>query len=336
MPNISHHNILFPVGFRDLYFSHTNNPKSSGKKEYKFIKNRKAIVNVEKNEILGVVNSSYRIITNEEALRSAKKCGSVVFPDTKPSEWNIKSAFAPSTKSYCHIDLIHNSAYLEFDYLMSGTRQEVPDKYGPFIRVTNSYNGSRALAFSIGIYRKVCANGMVLPDEIVKFKIHHTKTDKKREEIIFEAHQKKLANTMGTFRNSFRILGDFKVEKSQFLELILLVLSIKFPKKLRSKNSSSKISNREYQEWKCLKRFLEKLIDKYAEELGENAYAVMNVATELASAPPRNLYIRRDNHSFQKLAGEWTITFKEQCQRDTFELSTYISQGLRTLNNEPE
>lgn len=79
---------------------------------------------------------------------------------------------------------------------------------------------------------------------------------------------------------------------------------------------------------------LEKLNEKYVKELGKNTYAVLNPVTELASNPPRNRYLRRDNHSFQKLAGEWTISSKDQCKLDSFDLSTYISEGIKTLNCE--
>ena len=43
-----------------------------------------------------------------------------------------------------------------------------PDVFGPFIRVTNSYNALRALVFDIGFFRKVCTNGLILRDAIIQ------------------------------------------------------------------------------------------------------------------------------------------------------------------------
>ena len=59
------------------------------------------------------------------------------------------------------------TASLDFGEIQPGKR---PEAFGPFIRVTNSYNGLRALAFDIGFYRKVCRNGLIAPDTIVQFK----------------------------------------------------------------------------------------------------------------------------------------------------------------------
>ena len=90
------------------------------------------------------------------------------------------------------------------------------------------------------------------------------------------------------------------------------------------------LSAQDEQEWKVLKECLDTISDKYAEERGENAYAVLNAVTELASHPPQNRYLRRDKHSLQKRAGEWTIAFKTQCRRPSFDISTYLSELTET------
>ena len=76
----------------------------------------------------------------------------------------------PASGGHCFIDLAHNSTVLDFAYVPAKDR---PDVFGPFIRVTNSYNGLRALAFDIGFYRKVCKNGLILPESIISFKFTH-------------------------------------------------------------------------------------------------------------------------------------------------------------------
>jgi hypothetical protein len=53
------------------------------------------------------------------------------------------------TAGHCFIDLVHNSAALDFTGVPVQGR---PEAFGPFIRVTNSYNGLRALAFNIGFF----------------------------------------------------------------------------------------------------------------------------------------------------------------------------------------
>ena len=81
------------------------------------------------------------------------KCCRTVFPETQPSEWQVKDTDAPGMGGHCFIDLVHNSTALDFRFVPANDR---PDAFGPFIRVANSYKGLRALAFDIGFYRKVC------------------------------------------------------------------------------------------------------------------------------------------------------------------------------------
>ena len=128
------------------------------------IHGRKAIVNTDTGKVLGVVGRDYRLVTNRQALEMARQCCGAVFPDTRPAEWDVGTADAPATGSYCRIDLTHNSAALDFTLVAPDDK---PEAFGPFIRVTNSYNGLRALAFDIGLNRKVCRNGLIMPDSIL-------------------------------------------------------------------------------------------------------------------------------------------------------------------------
>ncbi|MDE0305377.1 MAG: DUF932 domain-containing protein [Albidovulum sp.] len=324
--------VFFPVELRDLYFVETDQAGRRNRsrqpptapERYRRVGNRKVIVNVLDDTVVGVVGSNYRLLTNKEAVDAAHKCCSLVFPETHSSEWQINSVDAPGTRSYCHIDLVHNTAKLEFEFVMTGARRDVPEAFGPFIRVTNSYNGSRALAFSIGFYRKVCANGMVSPEDIVKFRFEHTSKDMKRG-IKFKVAEERLARVKQSFLDSFQALHDCPVERVHFVPLIRSVLAIANPE-APTATAARPLSAKDKQEWKVLKECLDTISEKYAEEQGENAYAVLNAVTELASHPPQNRYLRRDKHTLQKLAGEWTIAFKAQCRRPSFDISKYLSE----------
>src|SRR5258705_7417452 len=133
-------------------------------------RDKKAIVNVASQRVLGIVSREYRLVTNQEALEWAYQCCRSVFPNTDAAEWDVCATDGPSTGGHCRIDLMHRTAALDFGDVRPGQR---PEAFGPFIRVTNSYNGLRALAFDIGFYRKVCRNGLIAPDTIVQFKFAH-------------------------------------------------------------------------------------------------------------------------------------------------------------------
>lgn len=310
--------IFFPVELRDLYA----NVGLSGTKTLCRVAGRKAVVNMRDEMVVGVVGAGYRLFTNHEAVDAARECCSLLFPETHPSEWFLNSIDAPATGSYCHIDLAHNTAALQFEYLMHGARMGVPDVFGPFIRVSNSYNGNRALAFSIGFYRKVCANGLVIPEEVVRFRFEHTRRDM-RSGIKFQVNRGRLAKAKQSFLGSFRALHECPVERTHFVPLIRSILAITLPKE-QTAATARPLSAREQQDWASLNEHLDTISGKYVSEQGENAYAVLNAVTELASHPPSNRYLRREKHSLQKRAGEWVIAFKTKCREPSFDISTYL------------
>ena len=86
------------------------------------------------------------------------------------------------------------------------------------------------------------------------------------------------------------------------------------------------LDTKEAGEWDSLREHIGELCDRYAKELGENAYAVFNAITEFASHPPTNHYVRRERHSLQRMAGAWLHSFSEQCRRPDFHLASYIGE----------
>lgn len=280
---------------------------------YLSIPSKKAIVNVDRNCVLGVVSRDYRLITNREALDWAYECCVAVFPQTKPSEWEVKATDAPSTAGYCHIDLRHNSAALDFTFI---PQSQKPDAFGPFIRVTNSYNGLRALSFDIGFYRKVCTNGLIAPQSIIRFSFNHLRREI-GETIKFEIAEDKLAQVRASMSSHFNLLRNCVVPRKDFGTLVMSALLLKRPEPW---NPKSRIAT----EWQALDSELTKMNDRYANELGENAYSVFNTMTEFASHPPVNQCVRRDRHSFQKLTGAWLISFTQECVKSDFSLERYL------------
>src|SRR4051812_42666211 len=135
--------VLFPVEEHPVFVMVRN---ESGERSLA-APNKKAIVNVASQRVLGIVSRDYRLVTNRQALEWAYECCRSVFPDTNKAEWDISAADGPTSGGYCRIDLVHRTAGLDFGDVRPGER---PDAFGPFIRVTNSYNGLRALAFDIG------------------------------------------------------------------------------------------------------------------------------------------------------------------------------------------
>lgn len=198
MPRLTNlDDVLFPVEEHPVFVSVTD--KSTERRLA--VPDKKAIVNRTTNRVLGVMSRDYRLVSNAEALDMAYKCCRTLFPETKPGEWEVKAIDAPSTAGYCHLDLLHNSTALDFNAVPAAQR---PELFGPFIRVTNSYNGLRALRFDIGFYRKVCKNGLIIPDVIIRFEFPHLHRDIGKT-IEFKVAHEQLAKFRTTFTDSLAV-----------------------------------------------------------------------------------------------------------------------------------
>jgi hypothetical protein len=92
--------------------------------------------------------------------------------------------------------------------------------------------------------------------------------------------------------------------------------------------------SREAEAWQALGLHLGEMTDRYASELGENAYAAFNTITEFASHPPENRCLHRDRHSLQRLAGTWLSNFAPRCRRNDFKLDDYLKE-LANSQSEP-
>ncbi len=299
--------ILFPIEEHPVF------ARVRGPRDYTDIPilGKKAIFNTVAKRVVGVVGRGYRVVTNRQALDWGIDCCATVFPKTKPLEWKVNTIDAPRTGSYCYIELMHHSSVLDFSVVLPSSKPEV---FGPFIRITNSYNTLRALAFDIGIYRKVCKNGLITPKSVVQFKFTHSKSSM-GDTIHFQVKREQLADLNKAFTGFVNTLSRFSVAKTQCAALTCQALQLRAPTTPTKRNE---------EDWHNLSAYIDNLIDRYVAELGENAYAVLNVITDLASAPPENGLVRRDRHGLQRLAGTWVSSFTEQCKQPDFSLDKYF------------
>ena len=243
----------------------------------------------------------------------ARQCCGAVFPDTRPAEWDVSTAEAPATGSYCRIDLTHNSAALDFTLVAPDDK---PEAFGPFIRVTNSYNGLRALAFDIGLNRKVCRNGLIMPDSIIRFRYVHSARGL-AEAIWFDVARDRLAKLTHGFGDLLRPLRECVLPAGTFEPLIRSVLELRRPENLALEGRDAEMQEK-------LEAHLRALEKRYRDELGNNAYAAFNAITDFASHPPASPLVRRDRHAMQRLAGAWLGRFSRECGEAGFEVGRYL------------
>jgi len=309
--------LLFPVATRPL---HARISQSEGWRDVA-VSTHQAVVDARTERVVGVVGRGYRLVSHAEALELGRECCRAAFAETKPDEWQVSAADGPATGSLAFIDLNHNSTTLDF---ASTDAKHKPDVYGPFVRVTNSYNGQRALSFDIGFYRKVCRNGLIVKDTLVRFKFDHQRRNID-EPIVFDFAQERFTKHKLDFLAYLDAMKDCEVPRSMFARFVSAVLGFRPPAPERSDELGP--------QWNELLAQIEQLADRYARELGENAYAVFNVITDVASRPPVNRCVTRDMHSLQRRAGQWSSEFAKTCVKPSFDLDKYLSElNMLTAN----
>ena len=298
--------VMFEVATRPLFVKVGNREVPA--------RDSQAIVEFPSGRVLSVVGRGYKLVSHAEALGLAHDCARAAFPETKPGEWQVASVDAPSTGSTCFIDLAHNSAALDFSGLAANDKPEV---YGPFVRVTNSYNRTRALCFDIGYSRKICKNGLIMKSSLISFKMNHQQREI-REAVKFEIAHDRLAKQKQDFQAFLGRLRACPVPTTAISGFASDVLGFRPPLAALPRTDTR------WAAWGALSQVVAEASRRYEQDLGANAYAVLNVVTELASRPPDNALVRCDRHALQRKAGEWASAFAAVCVEKEFDLGRYL------------
>ena len=318
MPRITKiESLMFPVELRPVYYADTGR---DGTKYQKDIPNSKVVVNRKSGKPLGVVSKNYKLITNQAALEMGKQCCAELFGADEAGNIEVFNVNAPATGSYCHIDLIHRSYAMDL--------WEQSDIYIPYLRVTNSYNKSRALRFDIGFCREVCLNGLIFDPETIKSAYSHLKREFTDDGVPFALSNGKIGKLVEDFKSYTTKLKNYHIPRAQALDLLRVLFRIK--DKGQIKNLSEKEDREEYD---ALLRVLDWRLDKYICELGENSYALFNAITDIAShSIDNNRYFRRDMNTMQRLAGDWIHSFQREVERPDFDITNYLEQLKKSRN----
>ena len=313
MPRITKiEDLMFPVELRPVY----TKIKINGITSQQNIPNSKVVVNGESGKPLGVVSKNYKLIPNKKALEMGEQCCAELFGSDAAGNIEVFNVNAPATGSYCHIDLLHRSYQMNL-----WDEPDQSDIYIPYIRVTNSYNTSRALRFDIGFCRKVCLNGVIFGAETIRLTFSHVK-HRLTNDIRFVLQKGKVGKLFEDFKSYTNKLKNHYIPRKQALNLIRVLFRIKDESKI---NFESEKENRE--EYDALLCILDCKLNKYIDELGENGYSLFNAITDIAShAIDNNSYFRRDVNAMQRLAGNWVHSFSREIDRSDFDITNYLEQ----------
>ncbi len=186
-----------------------------------------------------------------------------------------------------------------------------------------SFNGQRALRFDIGLVRLMCTNGMLITDTLVSFRFLHSKAALAQTPQ-FKVDHPKLKSWLDGFDANIATLRGHQVSPAVILELVLGVLRLHPP-------SSPDAPAYLVREWEGIQHHLQALITRYANEVGENAYAAFNVLTDFATrSKGRGLY-SREVHTLQKRAGTWLPDFCARGRLPDFRMDEYLMSLRRKM-----
>ena len=246
-----------------------------------------AVVSDDRREVFSIVTEDYRLVSNLQAYELGRRAFALVFGATAAVELRLFNVTMPATRSSVHMDL--TAAGLGFTPAHG-------DRWHPFLRVTNSYNRSRALGFTVGICRWICTNGLIFGEQALKLKVPHmADADIERRLVEAFAHRRFDVAECG---DKLEKLTRLAVPAERFLAGMLEILEVKPPAEL-PRTAARRDA------WLRLGPFLRGLGEKYHEELGANAYALVNAASEYASDVKAPLMSPARVDALQFRCGHW-------------------------------
>ena len=246
-----------------------------------------AVVSDDRKEIFSIVAEDYRLVSNMEAYQLGRRAFALVFGSEAASRLDLFNVTMPATRSWAQMDLTADG--LGFAPIRG-------DRWHPFLRVTNSYNRSRTLGFTIGVCRWICKNGMVFGEQSFKLRLVHA-ADVDLERRLLEAFARRRFNARA-YTERLEKLTRLAVTPERFVAGMLEMLGVKVPAE-QPRNAARRDG------WSRLGPWLRGLGEKYRKELGDTAYALVNAASDYASDPRAPLMSPARVDALQSRCGSW-------------------------------
>lgn len=267
--NTDINSVLFDVELRPVAYSVDDDCDLQGPSNFEGVGRYKAVVRKDNGSVFAIVSDRYEILHNSRALELGKQAFELLFPESNQEDFRVYDIKTTKTGSACHIDLIHKS------YDVKVWEQE---SWLPFLRISNSYNRSRALSFDFGFVRKLCSNGLIFQKESIRARYYHTR-GKLSIDLQSDTRFDRLKELEAAFSGHMKSLRARKVGEQFQLPLSLYLLGLEFD---LDSNDLEKLE-REHKRFDDVKSELKRLIHDYFKDLGGSAYTALNIATDFAT-----------------------------------------------------
>lgn len=276
------------------------------------IPRKKALLHQPTGRVLGVVGTDYRVVTNREALALAHTVCARAFPGVAAAEWDPGRVTASRSFGQASIDLQHRTHILNLSH---GDRQK-DDPYTPFVRVTNSFNGTRALRFDFGFIRQHCANGCIFERDLASLVVSHGNRELATLDVKVGALS--LGQKWEQFSSMLHTLKATAVSAPTAHDLVATLLTL--PPLERCQADWQKAYHA------ALEAEIQTRHARYETELGANAYSVFNTVTDFAARPPDFRLFNRTRATLEQRAGTWLRTVAADTAKTTpFDWPAHLS-----------
>ena len=259
------------------------------------LRGHKAIVARGSRDAFAVVTANYQLVTNQRACELGHEAFALIFGDDAAKGLRPFNVLMPRTRSWVQVDFTADQLSVSLG---------ADDRWLPFLRVTNSYNKTKALQFTVGVCRWICTNGMIFGDQSLTLRNTHQRGvdlgDLLRRAFTAGAGRMDLSFV----KSRLEKLKEHQVSHDQFLAAMLEILELSIPPSIPESPLHAR-------GWKDLGPHLSRLGQSYASSLGDNAYALLNAASDYASdveAPRMNPTLV---NGYQARCGRWAAQLGE-------------------------
>ncbi len=264
---------------------------------------------------LSTVSDKYNLVTNRQAYQWADYVIQGVFPRQTLSDFECFNMYMPSTRASCRMDLIIPQSYKH----PFGSMKE---SWIPFIRISNSYNKTITLKYEIGFCRWICKNGVIFGQRGMTLSFNHSKkiTQEQIYKTIVASRREigEIDSLWFTFQGKLNKLKSIHVPQTAWLPIYCKAFSVDATDEDLTERQIDTMAERADRILRTTK--------EYADELGENAYALMNVLTDFASFPVGTNSPASVVHGYQRKVGSWVNDFLVEAKKEDFSLDAYIGE----------
>jgi len=301
---------FFPVDFRDLYWKDEKAGRNLFGEEPRFVSGERfrAVVAIDREEMLSAVTDAYLLITNEEAYDWAIEIAKEVFHVQKGISMECLTVKMPISRASCEIDLVRN---------IERGQSEINNWWCAFIHIENSYNKTKTLTYEVGFYNFKYNRKLIYPEYIIQVSEAHVKTPLDFHAIILEKAHEKFAKIEN--------IEDRFYDKIQFLQTILIAPNDMIPLFCKFNDMKVRSDLSEYQKDRMIRLYvyLNDIIEKCIKEFGPNAFCMLNVMTDYATNYD-DPAMRLHSASKQLAVGKWVDDIVREKSKPNFSIHEYI------------